>query len=94
MERLRWSPDITWHQNGDGRLHGFADDVVQGKHPVRLDVMVAQDFVYLETSKATSKPINQSVHPYNTNTCTCMHTPTHVQSCERTHAYMQAKAHT
>lgn len=40
--------DITWHQDCDSGLHSFADDVVQGEHPVRLDVVVSQHFVYLE----------------------------------------------
>lgn len=32
---------VTWHQDGDGSLHGFASDVVQSEHPVGLDVVVS-----------------------------------------------------
>lgn len=50
--------NITWHQYCDGRLHGFADDVVQSEHPVRLDVVVPQHFVHLRTRKQKDKPLH------------------------------------
>lgn len=39
---------FTRYQYDDGSLYGLADDVIQGKHPVRLDVVVPQDFIYLQ----------------------------------------------
>lgn len=46
---------LTWNEDGDRGLHGSADDVIHRKHPVRFDVMVPQDFVYLRTtSKQTA----------------------------------------
>lgn len=43
------SHHITWDQNGDGRLHSLANDVVQCEHPVRFDVVVSQHFIHLKT---------------------------------------------
>lgn len=51
----RETNDVTWHQDCDGRLHGFADDVVQSEHPVGLDVVVPQYFVHLRTKKTVSE---------------------------------------
>lgn len=44
----------TWYEDGDGSLHGSADDVIHCKHPVGFNVMVPQDLVYL--NKQGNKP--------------------------------------
>lgn len=39
---------FTRYKYDDGSLYGLSNDVIQGKHPVRLDVVVPQDFIYLQ----------------------------------------------
>lgn len=48
--RLQQVKPHTWYEDGDGRLDSSPDDIIHCKHPVRFDVMVPQDFVYLKNA--------------------------------------------
>lgn len=40
---------LTWDQNSNSSLHSFSDYAVQCKHPMRLDVMISENFIDLAT---------------------------------------------
>lgn len=48
--RLQQVKPHTWYEDGDGRLDSSPNDIIHCKHPVRFDVMVPQDFVYLKNA--------------------------------------------